>query len=81
MRLLRSSIFFDSVSNSIMTYRRGFVLLILAAALASQSYGQNDELITVDTSIVVMNASVTDGHGKAVRGLTQGQFRIFEDGV
>jgi VWFA-related protein len=60
---------------------RGFLLLILAAALASHSYGQHDELITVDTSIVVMNASVTDEHGKAVRGLTQGQFRIFEDGI
>jgi VWFA-related protein len=28
-----------------------------------------------------MNASVTDASGKAVRGLTQRQFRVFEDGV
>jgi Ca-activated chloride channel family protein len=42
---------------------------------------QEDETITVDSSIVLMNASITDAKGKAVGGLTQKQFRIFEDGV
>jgi Ca-activated chloride channel homolog len=57
--------------------------MLLAAAFASPtaSAQTDDDLITVDSSIVVINASVTDASGKAVRGLSQGQFRVFEDGV
>lgn len=42
---------------------------------------QDDEVLTVDSSIVVMNATITDTGGKPVFGLKQGQFKIFEDGV
>ncbi len=40
----------------------------------------NDEIINVESSIVVLNAAVSDNQGKAVSGLKQTQFKIFEDG-
>ena len=46
------------------------------------TYAQNDDdSIKLDSSIVVLNAAVTDSGSKAVSGLLQKQFRVFEDGV
>lgn len=46
------------------------------------SHCQNDdEVISVDSSIVVLNASITDTSGKTVGGLAQKFFHIYEDGV
>jgi Ca-activated chloride channel family protein len=42
---------------------------------------EEDEIIAVDSSIVVLNATVSDKAGKSVTGLSAGQFRVFEDGV
>jgi Ca-activated chloride channel homolog len=52
-------------------------------AFASFAFAQDkdDDVITVDSSIVLLNAAVTDAAGKAVPGLTQKQFSVFEDGV
>ncbi len=41
----------------------------------------DDEIISVDSSIVVLNASIIDGSGRSVTGLNAKQFRVFEDGV
>ena len=58
------------------------ILLLFAISLFSVSaFGQGDDVITVDTSIVVMNAWVTDVSGKAVGGLNLKQFHVFEDGT
>jgi len=40
----------------------------------------DDDVISVDSSIVVMNAVVTDAAGHAVRGLGMKHFRVFEEG-
>src|SRR5437868_5355755 len=66
-----------------MTSRRRSILclLVLAFIPVSISAQTNDDVITVDSSIVVMNASVTDGAGRSVLGLTRNQFHVFEDGV
>ncbi len=53
-------------------------LLIFPTYLLAQ---KDDEVISVDSSIVVMNAAITDSSGKAVSGLTQKQFHVFEDGI
>jgi Ca-activated chloride channel family protein len=53
-------------------------LLIFPTYLFAQ---KDDDVISVDSSIVVMNAAITDSSGKAVSGLTQKQFRVFEDGI
>lgn len=50
---------------------------ILCLTVAAQD---DDELIKVDSSIVVINATITDAKGKPVSGLKQNQFQIFEDG-
>ena len=59
------------------------VLLLIVSIHAYNIAAQadDDEVITVDSSIVLMNAAITDGRGKAVRGLTRSQFHVFEDGV
>ena len=58
------------------------ILLPFAISLFSiRAFGQGDDVITVDTSIVVMNAWVTDVSGKAVGGLNLKQFHVFEDGT
>ena len=61
---------------------RTFILLLLAAAFII--FGQvndDDSWISVDTSIVVLNATLTDASGKAVGGLDRKLFHIYEDGV
>ena len=51
--------------------------LILSTTVLSQT---DDDVITVDSSVVVINAAVTGPDAKAVTGLKRTQFRIFEDG-
>ncbi len=66
-----------------MTKWFGFALLIvLQVSLTVSSNAQNhdDDVISVDSSIVVMNAAITDAAGKGVRGLNPKLFHIFEDG-
>lgn len=59
-----------------------FLFSLLAVLVAGAwAYGQDDDTIKVDASIVVVNASVTDASGKAVGGLKERQFTILEDGV
>ena len=41
---------------------------------------QDDDVIRVDTDLVVLNITVTNGAGKYVPGLQQSDFKIFEDG-
>lgn len=54
-----------------------FLLAVPGVAFAQD----DDEVVKVDSSIVVINATIADNSGKAVGGLQQKQFRVFEDGV
>lgn len=63
-----------------MTFNTAVLTLLMALALCATSLGQDDEIISVDSSIVVMNAVITDANGKAVSGLQQKLFKILEDG-
>jgi Ca-activated chloride channel homolog len=56
----------------------GFILFILTAPAFGQ---KDDDVIKVDSTIVLVNASVLDASGKTVSGLTQKQFTALEDGV
>ncbi len=58
-----------------------FVLSFLLLTHLTIFAQKDDEVISVDSSIVVLNAAITDASGKAVGGLTQKLFHIFEDGV
>ena len=55
-------------------------ILIFAFAIHTPAQKNDDEVISVDSSIVVMNASVTDTAGKAVTNLNSKLFHVFEDG-
>lgn len=57
-----------------------FSLLILFCLFVSVPAQDDDEIINVESSIVVLNATVTDLRGKPVTGLKQNQFRVLEDG-
>ena len=61
---------------------RIFVLVFLFSLFSLQIIAQGDnDVMSVDSSIVVVNASVIDGSGRAVAGLERKLFRILEDGV
>lgn len=54
----------------------------LVAAFSGVSLAQaDDEIVTVDSTIVLVNATILDRTGKTVGGLTEKQFKVFEDGV
>jgi len=58
-----------------------YILLTTCLFSAAIAQEPDDEIISVDSSIVVLNASITDSSGKAVGGLASGLFKVFEDGV
>ena len=57
-------------------------LIFISTLLSSNIFAQDDEddLISFDSSLVVLNATITDDKGVPVSGLKQTEFRIFEDG-
>jgi Uncharacterized protein containing a von Willebrand factor type A (vWA) domain len=59
------------------------LLLLSIAMLATNSFGQKEEdtVISVDSTTVVMNATIVDKNGSHVAGLKKEQFSIFEDGI
>lgn len=64
-------------------FKLGVVFLSLLSIFISAKsvFAQNDdEPITVESSIVVLNATITDAKSKPVLGLKKNQFQIFEDG-
>src|SRR6185436_16574395 len=66
-------------------FLRAFLLLIatfLCITLAPTSLfaQEEDEVIRVDTDLVVLNITVTDKSGQYVKGLKISDFKIFEDG-
>lgn len=52
-------------------------IFILTSFVAAQD---DDEIISVESSIVVLNATITDARGKTAFGLRQPQFKVFENG-
>lgn len=67
------------VKNTIRTLQ--FSLLIFSCFLMSAVAQNDDEIISVESSIVVLNATITDANGKPILGLKQNQFKVFEDGL
>lgn len=59
----------------------GLLIILLTSLLFFQNVlAQDDEIIKVDSSLVVLNATITDSSGKPVRNLKQSQFKILEEG-
>lgn len=62
------------------TLRIALPLLLLLLGLSHSIKAQDDEIVRVDTDLVVLNITVTDKGGNYVPGLKQKDFKIFEDG-
>jgi VWFA-related protein len=58
-----------------------FLTLITLAAIITIQAQDEDEVIKVDSSLVVLNATITDLEGRPVFGLLRDRFSVFEDGV
>jgi Ca-activated chloride channel homolog len=63
------------------TIRFLLVVLVISASLSLPIFSQTEDVITVDSSLVLLNATITDSNGKPVSGLKKNQFSIFEDGI
>ena len=57
-----------------------FPLLFSFVCLQSSAQTQDDDEINIESTLVVINAVVTDKNGKTVYGLKKSDFKIFEDG-
>jgi VWFA-related protein len=54
-------------------------LLCLAAGAGAQT--QDEDVVSVDSNLVILNVGVADRRGQAVTNLTRGDFTVYEDGV
>lgn len=70
------------VANSNLHFFRSYLLfsLLVLSLFTTFAQDKDDEIIRVDSSSVVLNATITDANGKPALGLKQLQFKIFEDG-
>lgn len=55
------------------------IFLLSAILFAVNVFGQDEDVIRIDTELVTFDVTVTDASGKLVRGLTEKDFRIYED--
>lgn len=67
-----------SISKVIFVFSLFFIFICFSQNLSAQE--TEDDVIKVDSSIVVLNATITESDGKSVAGLKKNQFRVFEDG-
>jgi Ca-activated chloride channel family protein len=59
---------------------RAVALTILALLVASPIYSQEDDVVRIDTDLVVLNVTVLDKDGQYVPGLNLSDFKVFEEG-
>jgi len=70
--------FFSSIVKLVLYYFSIFLLIVFC--FLTPIFAQDDDVIKVESSIVVLNATIIDAKGKPSAGLKQAQFKIFEDG-
>jgi VWFA-related protein len=67
-------------------FRRPFIFLaailfLQIAVVAQNKTDDEDDVIKVDTNLVVLNVAVTDSKGNSVTGLKRADFKLFDNGV
>ena len=71
-------------SNSFLISHFSFLIsffsFLALCFFASPIFAQDDDIIKVESSLVVLNTTITDAKGNPVSGLKQTQFKVFEDG-
>lgn len=60
---------------------RAFLLLTLLLFTVSSGFAQEDDVVRVDTELVLLNLTVKDKSGQYVKGLKAADFKVYEDGV
>ncbi len=56
-------------------------LLVSSAVVRAQKGDDDDEVVRVNSDLVVLNVTVTDAGGRYVHKLARGDFKVLEDGV
>lgn len=70
-----------SVKNSVLSSQFSVLsLFFILFCFFSSVFAQEDDIIKVESSLVVLNTTITDAKGLSVGGLKQSQFKVFEDG-
>ncbi|HEX9929634.1 MAG TPA: VWA domain-containing protein [Pyrinomonadaceae bacterium] len=66
-------------------FRRPFIflaaILFLQIAVFAQKTDDEDDVIKVDTNLVVLNVAVTDAKGNSLTGLKRTDFKLFDNGI
>jgi Ca-activated chloride channel homolog len=57
-----------------------FLLLVIVSTPLAIKAQDDEDVLRINTELVVLNVTVTDAGGKYVRGLKAADFKIFEDG-
>src|SRR5687768_16847853 len=57
------------------------ILLSFILSVSGVVAQSDDDVVKVDSSVVVVNATITDANGRHAAGLKENQFSIFENGV
>jgi len=70
----------NSLSHFLLFAAHFLVFTFLCSTYVAFAQEEDEEVISVNSSIVVLNATITDADGKAVAGLKQTQFKIYENG-
>ena len=60
--------------------RRFSIFFLFVFCFFTPLFAQDDDIIKVESSLVVLNATITDAKGKPSANLKQAQFRVLEDG-
>lgn len=72
------------IISDIFLYRKlffvSFFTFLFLPNLILPIAAQDDDVINVESSLVILNATVTDANGKPTNGLKETQFKVFEDG-
>ncbi|MDQ3748248.1 MAG: VWA domain-containing protein [Acidobacteriota bacterium] len=68
---------FDIKFLALISHFSIFIFFCFLSIVVAQN---DDEIINVDSSVVVLNATITNVNGKPITGLKQTQFKVFEDG-
>lgn len=66
--------------HSVLSWVALITIFLLSAPTFAQEPTDDDEVVRVNTDLVVVNVTVTDGAGKYARGLRRADFTLLEDG-
>ncbi len=70
--------------NSIYKYKSQLFFCLILLLFSTQtifSQDKDEDEINIDSSVVILNATITDTKGNNVNGLKESQFEIYEDGI